>query len=614
MTIRQVRAGEPLAIDPSFLRQSAGNGPQAFFWLFAPPIQETEYRDDGLAIVHVRGPLEHHDDPCSDSYDAIVARTEEAFACEEAKAVVLRIDSPGGVVSGLSSAVDRLRQCAKASGKRFVAYVDEMAASAAYALSCSCDEIILPKSAIVGSIGVISTMVDVTAADEAMGIRYVTIASGSKKTDGHPHVPITDTAVASEKRRVDKLALQFFKLVRQARGLPIKSIQGFQAGIFLGREGVTAGLADAVMTFDEACALLSEAAGNGPVQRAQAKPLAQPAESGSHSTQRSNSTHLSKQTHQVDPESKMTLALDALIKKTEAALASEKDAKRKAELAASLEAYKKTKHSIEKHETEEGEDDEEDEEDEDDAAAKGNETDRSDDPDEDEDDGDEEDEKKSSAERKQKREGLLQRAVARGKMTADAAKALSKAKLKDVKRALGIPAVPKPRAAAPAPTRPSATEELRRVAVAAGPAALGAFEGLMATSEETNKRVAALERANAATARDSVVRTALAANRITKKEAAGLFKKPIAHVEAFLEARPRGLVYSQSEDLPVPAMQNPDGSSVLPPELEAIVNQAVMASDGSVTREQFIKNYQADHGLNGTNGSGLNGAGRGGQV
>ncbi len=151
MTIRQVRAGEPLAIDPSFLRQSAGSGPQAFFWLFAPPIQETEYRDDGLAIVHVRGPLEHHDDPCSDSYDAIVARTEEAFACEEAKAVVLRIDSPGGVVSGLSSAVDRLRQCAKASGKRFVAYVDEMAASAAYALSCSCDEIILPKSAIVGS-------------------------------------------------------------------------------------------------------------------------------------------------------------------------------------------------------------------------------------------------------------------------------------------------------------------------------------------------------------------------------------------------------------------------------------------------------------------------------
>ena len=585
-SIRHVRPGELLAIDQRYLRQSEGRGPQAFFWLFAAPIQETEYRDDGLAIVHVRGPLEHHDDPCSDSYDAIVARTEEAFACEDAQAVVLRIDSPGGVVSGLNSAVESLRQTAKASGKRFVAYVDEMAASAAYALSCACDEIILPRSAIVGSVGVISTMVDVTAADEAMGVRYVTIASGSKKTDGHPHVPITDTAVASEKRRVDKLALQFFKLVRQARGLPIKTIQGFQAGIFLGREGVSAGLADAVMTFDEACGLLSESARNRPKPSAgttpQAKPLAQPAESGSHSTHTVRSDTVNSDAVTADPESKMPLALDALIKKTTAALATETDATRKAELTASLEAYKKTKHSIEKHETEEG--DEEDEEDEEEG---GNETDRSDDPDKDEDD-DEEDDKKAAA------PPMKKDAKAKGKKSAKSEEDDSEAESEGDEAEALVALV------------------RRATGGKKGPAAMGALEGLLSKARQTDKlaaRLDALEQRSKAEARDSVVRTALAANRITKKEAANLMKRPIAHVEAFLEARPRGLVYSQSEDLPVPAMQNPDGSTVLPPELDAIIKQAVAASEGKVTREQFVKDYQAANGLN---GSGLNG--RGGQV
>ncbi len=283
----------------------------------------------------------------------------------------------------------------------------------------------------------------------------------------------------------------------------------------------------------------------------------------------------------------MTLALDALIKKTTEALATETDATRKAELTASLEAYKKTKHSIEKHETEEGEDDEEDEEDEDDAAAKGNETDRSDDPDEDEDDG-EEDDKKAAA------PPMKKDAKAKGKKSAKSEEDASEAESEGDEAEALVALV------------------RRATGGKKGPAAMGALEGLLSKARQTDKlaaRLDALEQRSKAEARDSVVRTALAANRITKKEAAGLFKKPIAHVEAFLEARPRGLVYSQSEDLPVPAMQNPDGSTVLPPELDAIIKQAVAASEGKVTREQFVKDYQAANGLN---GSGLNG--RGGQV
>jgi signal peptide peptidase SppA len=553
MNIRHVRAGEVLAIDANYLRQSqTSEGPGAFFWLFAAPIKATEYREDGVAVIHVRGPLEHHEDPCSDSYDDILCRAEEAFACEEARAVVLCLDSPGGVVAGLNATVDKLRKCAKESGKRFVAYVDEMATSAAYALACSCDEIVVPQSAITGSIGVISTMVDVTAADEMMGIRYVTIASGSRKTDGHPHVPITDSAVTSEGRRVEKLAMQFFRMVKSSRGVPVEKIRSFQAGIFLGKEALRAGLADAVMPYDELMATLSDTAKNSPRASVPTKPLAPSGQAEPHSVA-ANGT-------QAAAERTMPLSLDALIKRTEAALASEKDNKRKAELTASLEAYKKTKHSIEKHETEEG-----DEEDEEEEEADGNETDRGDDPDKDEDDDDEEDEKKSAAAPSKK----SAKSKTKGKYSEEEAESED-----DEAEAL--------------------VTLVRRATGKTGAAAMGALEGLLSkarSAEGLAARVQAMEQARKTETRDSVVDRALAANRITKKEAVGLKKKPLAHVEAFLEARPRGLVYSQSEDLPVPQMQNPDGSSILPADLEKQIQAAITASEGKITREQILAEH-----------------------
>ncbi len=533
--IRRIRPGEPLAIDPKYLRQSR----DAFFWLFAAPIQETEYREDGVAVVHVRGPLEHHEDPCADSYDAIRQRAEEAFACEDARAVVLCVDSPGGVVSGLNECVEALRRCAKSSGKRFVAYVDEMATSAAYALSCACDEIVVPPSAITGSIGVISTMVDVTAADEMMGLRFVTIASGTRKTDGHPHVPISDAAVAAESRRVDKLAMQFFRMVKASRGLPIAKIQAFQAGIFLGKEAVTAGIADAVLSYDELMSTLSDTSIGG----SQPKSLAQPG----------TSEPSSVLAHRGTPkESPMPLSLDALIKRTEAAIASEKDKTKLTELAASLGAYKKTKHSIEKHETEEGEE-------EDDEEADGNETDRGDDPDKDEDD-DEDDEKKSAAAPVKKSTSKTKKSEEEAEDEGDEAEALAAL----VRRATG-----------------------KR-----GAAAQGALEGLISKAKAADglaSRLEALETARKREARDLVVDRALASNRVTKKEAAILKKKPMAHVEAFLEARPHGLIYTQSEDLPVPQMQNLDGSSILPPDLEKQIQQAVAAT--GLKREDILKDF-----------------------
>jgi ClpP class serine protease len=252
-----VSPGEAWAIDP----RAVMGGPEAFFFLFGPTIKETERIGD-VAIIYLNGPLDHHIGGCGDSYEALLDRFDDAIDGGEAgppSAIVLKVDSPGGKVAGLNATCARMTATARGLGIKMYSYPNEMAASAAYALSCACDEIIVPDSAIVGSIGVISTLVDVTKMDRQDGVRFEFITSGARKTDGHPHAPIDAGAIAAERKRVDILAQQFFSMVKAARGLSIGTISGYQAGIFLGKQAVDAGLADDCMSWEDCLAYIKTA-------------------------------------------------------------------------------------------------------------------------------------------------------------------------------------------------------------------------------------------------------------------------------------------------------------------------------------------------------------------
>lgn len=385
---RFVKAGEALALDPKCIHQ----GPEGSFWVTGASIQENTY-DGDVGIVYIRGPLEHHDDESSDNYDSILERVEAAFLCEQARTVVLAIDSPGGVVSGLNETVASISRLQKEHGKPLIAFVNEMATSAAYALACSANSIVIPRSGICGSVGVISTMADQTAYDKKAGFRFVTITSGARKADGHPHVAISDSAVAVEQRRVDKLAKDFFKIVSKARGISVDEIQALQAGIFLGPDAKRIGLVNAVMGWDS---LFSGQ---------EKKALALPNKKESSFT-RSSLTQSPDTRVNTDSEEPMGISLATLLKRLESKLVAESDPNKKKNLQASIEAAKKVKHTIEKYEEEES--DEEEDEEEEESEAKGNETDRkeddskddvddSDDDDDDEDEDDEEDDEEEAA-------------------------------------------------------------------------------------------------------------------------------------------------------------------------------------------------------------------------
>jgi ClpP class serine protease len=256
---RVIARGELLAVSSDVVQEDRG----AFFWLFAPPTPKNE-RCGSVMVVRVSGPLDYHDDSGCDSYEAIVCRLKCAFAgkldeedtaTEPPSAVVMRIDSPGGAVAGLHETFKTIRKMRRQAGIPLYAYVDEAAYSAAYALSCAADDIIIPRSGFCGSIGVISTLVDQTAADKKAGLRFVILTSGARKADGHVHAPVTDEMIAEEAPRVIQLARQFYKDVRLARGLSLDTIRGFEAKRFLGFEATEAGVAGAVMGWGE---LMSE--------------------------------------------------------------------------------------------------------------------------------------------------------------------------------------------------------------------------------------------------------------------------------------------------------------------------------------------------------------------
>jgi signal peptide peptidase SppA len=203
-----------------------------------------------IAVIAVEGPLVHKAGWWLD-YESLAATFRSCLDDSSVSAVVLKFDSPGGEVSGLNETVAIMQAAKNKAGKPVYGYVDESCYSAAYALACVCDELYLPESASVGSIGVITAMCDVTKNDEANGIRVAVVASGSKKTDGHPHVALTDDAIARTQATVDRLASAFFVMVSDARGLKTSDVEAYQAGTFMGTEAVDAGLADGVMSLSE---------------------------------------------------------------------------------------------------------------------------------------------------------------------------------------------------------------------------------------------------------------------------------------------------------------------------------------------------------------------------
>ena len=190
------------------------------------------------------------------SYQGIATMLDAAVADPNVAAILLDIDSAGGESGGVFDLADRV--AAASRQKPVWALANEMAFSAAYAIGSAASRLIVTRTGGVGSIGVIAMHADQSAKDAKEGVRYTTVFAGARKNDLNPHEPISDEAHAFLKSEVDRVYSLFVNTVATHRGLSADAVRVTEAGIYFGADAVAAGLADAVGTFDDVLAELTD--------------------------------------------------------------------------------------------------------------------------------------------------------------------------------------------------------------------------------------------------------------------------------------------------------------------------------------------------------------------
>lgn len=213
--------------------------------------------DAGVAVLPVLGTLVRRSSWMGavsgmTSYHDIQGMAEEAFTNPEVKAVLLEIDSCGGEAGGVFDLAESLAAMSESTGKPLWAVADEAALSAAYAIACSASRIIVPRTAEVGSIGVVAVHVDESGADAQAGLSYTYIHAGAHKVDGHPHSPLAAEVHDRLQADVDALYADFVALAAARRNCGPDLVRNTEARVYRGQDAVTACLADAVGTFQQA--------------------------------------------------------------------------------------------------------------------------------------------------------------------------------------------------------------------------------------------------------------------------------------------------------------------------------------------------------------------------
>jgi len=185
------------------------------------------------------------------SYEGILQQVRAAAADTDVETIFLDINSPGGEAFGMSDTAREIRKAAV--GKKIVAVINSVAASAAYGLASAAHEIVIAESGIAGSIGVVMVHFDQSERAAKAGVKatVITNSDGLDKARGHPFAPLSEDDIGFMRAKADRIMDGFVKLVIDHRPkLSGKAIRAQRAGTFIGEDAVAAGLADRVGTFD----------------------------------------------------------------------------------------------------------------------------------------------------------------------------------------------------------------------------------------------------------------------------------------------------------------------------------------------------------------------------
>lgn len=190
---------------------------------------------DKVGIIELKGAI-------SDSKKTL--KDLKAFAeADHIKAIVLRIDSPGGAVGPSQEIFDAIKKIR--AKKKVLASMGSLAASGGFYIACAAEKVYANPGTLTGSIGVIMQSPDVSGVMKWAGIQVNTLTAGKMKDSGSPFRPMSEEERAYFEGVLADVHAQFIDAVAEGRKLPVEQVKPWADGrIFSGRQAKEARLVD----------------------------------------------------------------------------------------------------------------------------------------------------------------------------------------------------------------------------------------------------------------------------------------------------------------------------------------------------------------------------------
>ncbi|MCZ6776711.1 MAG: signal peptide peptidase SppA [Ignavibacteria bacterium] len=208
---------------------------------------------DKIAVVELRGIITSAED--------IVRQFKKYREDQSIKAVLLRIDSPGGSAVASQEMYEEVKKT-RDSGKPVVVSMGSLAASGGYYVACGSSRLVANPGTLTGSIGVISEFLQLHEVLDKIGIDVKTIKSGKMKDAGSQTRKMTVEDQKYFQSLLDDVHDQFIEVVETERKLNHEDALALADGrVFTGKQALQYGLVDTLGTFEDAIIIAAELAG-----------------------------------------------------------------------------------------------------------------------------------------------------------------------------------------------------------------------------------------------------------------------------------------------------------------------------------------------------------------
>lgn len=209
---------------------------------------------DGIGILQIEGAI--------DDSNEILREFKRFQESPWIKAVVVRIDTPGGAVAPTQEIFEEMQKAKKK--KPLIASMGSMATSGGYYIASACDKIVANPGTLTGSIGVIMQFNNVEELMKKIGVKGLNIKSGVNKDIGSPFQPLSAEGREILQSLVDNVHGQFVSAVAGGRGLDEDKVRRLADGrVYSGAQAKELGLIDQFGNLEDAIELAGKRAGIG---------------------------------------------------------------------------------------------------------------------------------------------------------------------------------------------------------------------------------------------------------------------------------------------------------------------------------------------------------------